>query len=278
MITNTVKTVNLLLSSLTFAFSLFVVIFYGYLIVDTIKRLFRNSLKIAPKIFFCVSAIMPFIAATGIVLMAMSQSFPSCPNLDALSFINLRQNIMGAGSYIIIASPFILLGVILSLKRKENENGKKIYKRAIYILILSILISGSILLNSFNSARTKSYDASVRNILTSVLTQNELYRYDHGDKYPIITGLTAAERWNALRKVYKQEGYHDLPDHRCYEKTKDPRYQFDYRNSPDGLHYVSTILLTVHPNLKLFYWCIDDTGISKEVSSLPDSNQYSCSQ
>lgn len=123
-------------------------------------------------------------------------------------------------------------------------------------------------------SRVKSRDAAQKSVLSSLRVRYEIYYDEHNNKYPIVTGSSVIDRWNALKTIYP-----DLPDSFCYEKTKDPRYQYDYRNSDDGLRYVSTILLfgpLKSNNPRLAYWCVDNTGVSKEIKSLPIDNQFSC--
>lgn len=267
---------------LVFIVPLSIVAFYGYLIIDTIKRLFRNSLKIFPKIFFCVSAVLSIIVIpAGLILMDMSTSFPSCPSLDTFLSIKWEKTLERISSMILFAVPFLLLIIALILRCISSGGEKIIHTRTLYVLILSIAIILGIALLPLNSARSKrSIDAGMKASLYSVMIQNKMYFYDH-DKYPMVAELNAAERWNELREIYKQELHLDLPDSQCYKRMQDPRYQYDYINSPDGLRYVATILLLgplKSNNPKFLYWCVDNTGIQKEIESLPGDNQFSCSK
>lgn len=259
---------------------LLAVVFYGYLIINTIKRLFHNSLKIFPKIFFCLSAALPFaIIPVYFVLINIFPSPTGCLNLNALSSIQWRSIMRTGLSFVLLASPFLLLIIALILRRRVTRNERIIYTRALYILVFLIILIGISRLSLLNSARGKSIDASMRGSLSSIMTLNEVYFYDH-NKYPIVAGLNAAERWSGLKAIYKQEVF-NLPDSQCYKETQDLRYQYDYRSSDDGLRYVSTVLLLgplKSNNPRLVYWCVDNTGVSKEINSLPGDNQFSCSK
>lgn len=265
---------------LVFITPLLIVAFYGYLIINTIKRFFHSSLKIFPKFFFCLSAALPFaIIPVYFVLINIFPSPTGCLNLNALSSIQWRSIMRTGLSFVLLASPFLLLIIALILRRTSGESEKIIHTRTLYVLILSIAIILGIVLLPLNSSRgKKSIDAGMKGLLSSIRMQSEIYFYDH-NKYPTVAGLNAAERWNELREIYKQEFHFDLPDSQCYKQTQDPRYQYDYINSPDGLRYVATILL-LNPlksnNPKFLYWCVDNTGISKEINSLPSNNQFSC--
>lgn len=132
---------------------LLIIIFYGYLIINTIKRLFPNSLKIFPKIFFCISVVLPFaIIPVYFVLINIFPSPTGCLNLDALSSIQWRSIMRTGLSFVLLASPFLLLIIALILRRRVTGNERIIYTRALYILVFLIILIGISSLSLLNSA------------------------------------------------------------------------------------------------------------------------------
>ena len=130
-----------------------------------------------------------------------------------------------------------------------------------------------------NTARSRSIDAS-RRASISIRAINEIY-YDEFGHYPIVKGSNAAERWSDFNNKLTETGQSNLQDDPCYAKTKDPYFQYDYRSSQDGSHYIAIALLQAPSsddsgNLYSVY-CVDNTGTSKAIDSIPQLDQFACS-
>ena len=182
--------------------------------------------------------------------------------------------------FLILTSPIFLVLVSLVLRYKAEYKDKTIYKRAQYVLVLLIIVLffNNILL-SMNTARSRSIDAS-RRASISIRAINEIY-YDEFGHYPIVKGSNAAERWSDFNNKLTETGQSNLQDDPCYAKTKDPYFQYDYRSSQDGSHYIAIALLQAPSsddsgNLYSVY-CVDNTGTSKAIDSIPQLDQFACS-
>lgn len=259
----------LILVLLALVFILVTVGTYFYLAISTFRRHFANSSKIFPKVFFTASALLPVIIIIAMGWASNVQdNLGPCPS-SALKILGLdAEYVTNFVLLLSFLSPliFLLIGTIL---RFNAENAEKIiYSRVIKLLLLNIIIiiSASLFFASFfNTARGKSIDASRKANLSALRVSMEVYFDDHHG-YPMVTGTNAAERWEALKKILKNENITELPDDPCYKTTRNSDFQYDYRNSVDGLKYIGSVPLKNGAK----YWCVDNSGASIGIDNIPD--------
>lgn len=160
---------------------------------------------------------------------------------------------------------------------KKTSGGFTLIELLVVIAVIGIL--ASVVLSSLNSARSKGGDAAVKSNLATVRTQAELY-FSHYGSYRSATGggyagncLTSGTMFRQTSGDAEGMALADTITTAIAAAVSAGTGGKQCSITGSGDQYVVAVQL----KSSAAYWCIDNTGVAKEVVSVPIAGVYTCS-
>lgn len=262
--------------------------FWTLIYVFLHREIFQESERKNARKLFIVSAFLPifFLCALLFSVYSKAQTVLACFYFDPQKLQSAKYwqpifEITHIATWIIGVVQIIFLLYVFFRRRSARVytemNDHKIYHYSSILLTASVVFSLLVLLATYaiSTARVKGINAAIQGDLAGLRVQLSLYYDDHNNTYPIVTGSNAVERWGALMK---QIGWPAV-NNPCYESTHDPRYQYDYINSPDGQQWRTVGILStpsIFRGKELWFYCVDSAGFGGKISRRPAEGEYQC--
>lgn len=156
------------------------------------------------------------------------------------------------------------------VKRLQLQNGFTLIELLVVIAIIGIL--SSVVLASLNSARNKGADAAIKASLANARAQAELF-YDNGQNYDTVCGtattggiytmISSAEKsyGNSTPTVYADATASTWNTAQCHDSTTG---------------WAAWVPLKSSTNASIVAWCVDNTGVSKQVTAVLAASAMAC--
>ncbi|MFO0718476.1 MAG: prepilin-type N-terminal cleavage/methylation domain-containing protein [Candidatus Paceibacterota bacterium] len=163
---------------------------------------------------------------------------------------------------------------------KSVKKGFTLIELLVVIAIIGLL--SSVVLASLQTARIKARDSAVKSQLDSVKKAAALYYSEHenyGDDTDLCRTIGPEVGWRIFKSVFAAEAgpdvifFEDVPSG-MFQLTSHTLYPagstITCRSTGDA--YAMTVTLPSNGN----FWCIDSTGVSKEITTNLASGDVTC--
>jgi prepilin-type N-terminal cleavage/methylation domain-containing protein len=153
---------------------------------------------------------------------------------------------------------------------KNRSKGFTLIELLVVIAIIGIL--SAVVLASLNTARNKGNDAAIQSDLDTIRTQAEIYYGNNTNSYGTLAWTTGASCYPATgAHMFSTAG--DATIQRAMSGADGANGTGSIGCAAAGSSYVVAAQLSSNTGA---YWCVDSTGVSKQVTAAFPATLASC--
>lgn len=165
------------------------------------------------------------------------------------------------------------------MMKTMNQTGKGFTLIELLVVIAIIGVLSAVVLSSLNTARTKSYDASVKSNLAAIRPQAQLY-YEYFGRYASATGSYYAGNCLTQQSMFRETIITGEAREVADKITASIAAAFSAGNGTKQCRIDAArqnYMIAIGLRGSNTYWCIDNAGTAKDIgATLPADGVIAC--